>query len=431
MPARYEDIETSALLANPNPMGASKGVVALIAVVGCIAVGLTAVTADRAFAGRTALYAPVAQSTTVVRPSTLARGPMATNAVPMGQQRSQAVMNEAQGSIEAPPTRMAMNDQGHSSVFAPLSLLSVALVGLAALFRTITNQKSESSSIPDQFIMAAAGGEIYSMPDQPARFAKAKAENNERFLNIESVYDPAWIKGKRVGITGANRGIGLALATELTAVGAKVIAINRSDSAELQALKPEETITGVDVTSDTNCNTLGEKVKGGPLDVLINNAGYFYEPVEKMDSLNFAEELKMIDICALGPLRITSALYNAGLLAEGCKVAMITSQGGSVGWRTTQNPDGGDYGHHMSKAAANMMGVLVSQEFKKKNIPVGIIHPGFNKTEMTAKYAEIWEVEGAVDPAVGAKRVVHEIGNINMETTGLFINAEDGLQIPW
>jgi NAD(P)-dependent dehydrogenase (short-subunit alcohol dehydrogenase family) len=92
---------------------------------------------------------------------------------------------------------------------------------------------------------------------------------------------------------------------------------------------------------------------------------------------------------------------------------------------------GGDYGHHMSKAAANMMSVLLSQEFKDKKIAVGILHPGFNKTDMTAKYADIWEIEGAVDATVGAKRVFHEIGKIDMDTTGKFINCEDGLEIPW
>ena len=34
----------------------------------------------------------------------------------------------------------------------------------------------------------------YSMPDQPARFAKAKAEDNKRFLDIDSVYEPSFIK---------------------------------------------------------------------------------------------------------------------------------------------------------------------------------------------------------------------------------------------
>ena len=78
-----------------------------------------------------------------------------------------------------------------------------------------------------------------------------------------------------------------------------------------------------------------------------------------------------------------------------------------------------------------MMSVLLSQELKSKGIIVGILHPGFNKTEMTAKYKEIWEVEGAVDASIGAKRVMYEIGRMNMDSTGKFINCEDGLEIPW
>lgn len=85
----------------------------------------------------------------------------------------------------------------------------------------------------------------------------------------------------------------------------------------------------------------------------------------------------------------------------------------------------------MSKAAANMSSMLLAQELKKKSIAVGILHPGFNKTEMTAKYKEIWEVEGAVDPSVGAKRIMYETGKLSMDTTGKFINCEDGLEIPW
>jgi hypothetical protein len=56
----------------------------------------------------------------------------------------------------------------------------------------------------------------------------------------------------------------------------------------------------------------------------------------------------MIDICALGPLRISASLVHGGLLKEGSKIIMITSQGGSIEWRFTQNPDGHDFGHHVS-----------------------------------------------------------------------------------
>ena len=62
--------------------------------------------------------------------------------------------------------------------------------------------------------------------------------------------------------------------------------------------------------------------------------------------LNFEEELKQIDICAVGPLRVTSALYKKGLIKkEGQgKAIIISSQAGSAEWRKVQNKDsGGDY----------------------------------------------------------------------------------------
>merc|ERR1712176_1526511 len=176
------------------------------------------------------------------------------------------------------------------------------------------------------------------------------------------------------------------------------------------------------------------KSDGGAIDVVINNAGYFYGPCEKIsdNSLNFEEQLKMIDICALGPLRVNSAVVNANALAENAKLVIITSQAGSAELRTTQNNnEGGDYGHHMSRAACNIAGVLQAEELRKKGYSVILIHPGFNRTEMTAKYKDVWDIEGAVEPSVGAKRVLYEAMKSSMETTGQFVNAEDGLRIPW
>ena len=96
-----------------------------------------------------------------------------------------------------------------------------------------------------------------------------------------------------------------------------------------------------------------------------------------------------------------------------------------------QNPTGHDYGHHMSKSAANMGGVLLAQELAPKGVSVQMLHPGFNKTGMTKKYEKIWEIEGAVDAGMGAKRVLHEVKLMSPDYNGLFINCEDGLQIPW
>jgi NAD(P)-dependent dehydrogenase (short-subunit alcohol dehydrogenase family) len=271
----------------------------------------------------------------------------------------------------------------------------------------------------------------FSIPDQPARFARAKATGDVRYLDISSIYDPSFIKGKVVLVTGCNRGIGLAITEELIACGAIVIGTSR---APVQIKGIHQVISDAEMTDDSVGAHIAKELRGQHIDVLVNNAGYFYGPVEKIDSLNFSEEKKMIDICALGPLRVTAGLIAAGLLKPGSHVAIISSQGGSIAWRTTQNPTGHDYGHHMSKAAANMMGRLLSQELKHQGVCVTILHPGFNKTEMTQKYAHIWEVEGAVDASVGAKRVVWEIGQMIADPRGRqgkFINCEDGLEIPW
>merc|ERR1712086_752081 len=49
--------------------------------------------------------------------------------------------------------------------------------------------------------------EDYSIADQVERFANANAEKDERFLNIDSVYSGNEIMGKRVLVTGGNRGL--------------------------------------------------------------------------------------------------------------------------------------------------------------------------------------------------------------------------------
>lgn len=301
-------------------------------------------------------------------------------------------------------------------------------------FSTTTTKRAFGRSAIKMIQAHEVEPDKYTIPDQPARFAKAKAENNVRVLDLEKIYKPDFVKGKTVLVTGGNRGVGLAVTKELVDCGANVIVTTRAP-ADIPGVKT--LVSGVEMTDDECGVKLAKELKDqniGSIDILINNAGYFYEPVEKVDTLNFKEELKMIDICAVGPLRISSGLYNAGLLKSGSKVVMITSQGGAIGWRTTQNPEGGDYGHHMSKAAANMMGVLLSQELKGKGICVTMLHPGFNKTDMTKKYSHIWEIEGAVDPTIGAKRVVHEVGRMyteEKEMQGCFINCEDGMQIPW
>ncbi|GBG34680.1 NADPH-dependent aldehyde reductase-like protein, chloroplastic [Hondaea fermentalgiana] len=273
----------------------------------------------------------------------------------------------------------------------------------------------------------------FSMADQKKRFATAKKKNLKRVLDIDSVFEPSKLRGKRVLVVGASRGLGLEVAQAAAAAGAEAIGTVRSPNKDVSEAGLAQVIENVDVTSDEGMRTLVDSLKS-PVDICIVVAGYFYGPVERLTdkSLNFKEEWKMIDICGIGPLRVANALVNNGRLREkGGRLAIVTSQAGSIEWREVQNPHGDNYGHHMSRACTNMMGRLLSFELKEKGIAVSLLHPGFNRTEMTKKYSEIWDEEGAVEPEVGAKRVLHEVNLMSMNNTGSFVNCEDGLLIPW
>jgi len=276
----------------------------------------------------------------------------------------------------------------------------------------------------------------HSLADQVARFERAKAEKNHRFLDVTTVFDGSYLKGKRVLVVGANRGLGLAITKELVKNGALVHATCRKNKGEFEGVGVTQIVEDVEATSEGKMDAMGRNLSH-KVDIVIVNAGYFPDLQEtitdKDHPLNFKEEMKQIDICALGPLRSVQSLYKADKISkDGGRVIIVTSQAGSAEWRKIQNADeGGDYGHHMSRAACNIAGVLMSEELKKHGIALGLIHPGFNRSDMTAKFAEIWDKEGAVATEVGAQRVLHEVELITLETTGKFVNSEDGLEIPW
>jgi NAD(P)-dependent dehydrogenase (short-subunit alcohol dehydrogenase family) len=275
---------------------------------------------------------------------------------------------------------------------------------------------------------------VYSLADQVARFARAKEENNERYLNISSVYKSDDMKSKKVLVIGASKGLGLELIKRLVEDGANAVATCRGMTEDLKNAGAKQIIENVEVTSSDSLQKMCAAISG-PLDYVIFNAGIFPNVVDNLDSVQPEAAMQQFDVCGFGPVRCVSALKAAGLLtSEGtnAKVAIISSQAGSAAWRFTQNKDKGtDYGHHMCRAACNIGCVLMSEELKKLEVPIVILHPGFNRTTMTSKYSHIWDIEGAVPPEDGAKRVLHEVAKISMKTSGQFINCEDGLRIPF
>ena len=215
-------------------------------------------------------------------------------------------------------------------------------------------------------------------------------------------------------ITGANRGIGLALTRRFAGRGDQVIAVCRRPSAELQ-MKNVRIESDVDVTSDKAVAALAAKVEAGSLDLLILNAGILRD--DGLDTVNLADVREQIEVNAIAPLRLALALRPA--LRKGAKVAAITSRMGSIG----DNGSGGYYGYRMSKAALNAMGMSLARDLKSADIAVAILHPGYVKTDMT-------DGHGNVPPDDAARMLIERIDALTLENTGTFWHA-NGEVLPW
>ena len=214
-------------------------------------------------------------------------------------------------------------------------------------------------------------------------------------------------------VTGANRGIGLELCSQLTGRGHEVIAVCRQSSAELKAfgVRVEDR---VDMAAPESIAGLASKLEGVRLDVLINNAGILER--NGLDDLDFESIRRQFEINSLGPLRVTRALKNN--LEPGSKVIVITSLMGSM----TDNTSGNHYGYRMSKAAVNAAAVSLSHDLRPDDIAVAVLHPGKVATEMTGGRG--------VTTAESAQGLLDRIDGLNLDNSGTFWHA-DGRELPW
>jgi len=217
-----------------------------------------------------------------------------------------------------------------------------------------------------------------------------------------------------VVITGANRGIGLEITKLLVQRGAKVTALCRQSSTELNALdvRIEE---GVDVTSDDVVDVLPKLLAGTQIDLLINNAGLL--EMNSLRELGLESIRRQFEVNALGPLKVIAALKKQ--MNAPSKAVFITSRMGSI----ADNTSGGMYGYRASKAALNMFAMSAAHDLSRQNVAVGILHPGFVQTDMTGG-------NGNVGPAEAAKDLVARMDELSMETSGQFLHAS-GEVLPW
>lgn len=215
-------------------------------------------------------------------------------------------------------------------------------------------------------------------------------------------------------ITGANRGIGLALCQVYLQKGWHVIGVCRSSSPELEQAGAE-VISGVDVTQAKNLRQLLEKLGSRQLDLVINNAGILRrEALGDLDAQSMTEQFL---VNALAPLKVTEALLNN--LAPNAKLAFITSRMGSI----ADNTSGGYYGYRMSKAALNAGAMSLARDLQPRGIAVAILHPGYVQTAMV-------NFGGDISAQESAQRLSQRIDALNLQNSGGFWHS-NGEQLPW
>ncbi len=229
---------------------------------------------------------------------------------------------------------------------------------------------------------------------------------------------------KHLLITGANRGIGLTMVRHYLSDGWLVTACCREPEQAIELLSLLEANDGLsifqlDVTDYEGVDELAENLAGEPIDLLINNAGYYGPKGSNFGGTDVEEWRQVMEINTIAPLKLLEAFSPHLKQASSATFAVLSSKMGSMG----DNSGGGCYIYRSSKAAVNAVVKSLSVDLREDDICVVALHPGWVRTEMGGPNGLI-DTEESV---VGLKRV---LDSLEMSQTGMFFDYL-GQEIPW
>ena len=214
-------------------------------------------------------------------------------------------------------------------------------------------------------------------------------------------------------ITGANRGIGLAVARAYRARGVDLVVTARRPEAatDLAALgkggKGAFDILPLDVADAASVGAFGAALAGRTIDLAIINSGVSGPRGGYADAGNTAEAW-----ASIFAVNVAGAFLSARAvlpcISPGGKLALISSVMGSAA-----NASGASYPYRASKAAVANVGANLAVELKPRNIAVGIYHPGWVRTDMGGPTASI-------SPEESAAGLIARFERLSLATTGIF-----------
>ncbi|SDL00063.1 beta-ketoacyl-ACP reductase [Nonomuraea jiangxiensis] len=178
---------------------------------------------------------------------------------------------------------------------------------------------------------------------------------------------------RSVLVTGGNRGIGLAIARELSANGDAVAVTYRSG-------EPPEGLFGVrcDVTSTADVEAAFDKVEAqqGPVEVLVSNAGVTKDTLLAMMKEDTFTDV--IDTNLTGAYRVAKRAIRPMMRLKRGRIILISSVIGLSG-------QAGQANYAASKAGLIGFARSLAREYGSRNITVNVVSPGFVATDMTAE----------------------------------------------
>ena len=194
------------------------------------------------------------------------------------------------------------------------------------------------------------------------------------------------LAGRIAVVTGASRGIGLAVAQALVGAGARVAMLARTADALRRAAKPLGALAiPCDIADETAATAAAEQVSrdlGAP-DVLVNNAGLFtLAPVE---SQSIAELRATLDVNLIAPFVLARALLPAMREAKQGHIVTI----GSIADRVTF-PENGAYA--ASKFGGRALHQVLREELRGSGVRATLVSPGPVDTSL-------WDAIGPDDRA--------------------------------